>query len=432
MKNGLFKKSMSVFLAMLMLLSCWVWVAPTQAEAVATDTTYRKADKYGTPAYTTANTYYVYFANGNNKLWVYFPTQIHLDVSETLQSAGYKINVKYEMGSNPDYKVLLGGPIWGDYLDASGKPTKYNTKTNIFSDYTVDASIPNGGSSSNVSIDKRGTGDGFTINSQRHETYVKFAATSSGPPNTANIYLMGTPSKDYVGKTEEFNTTTNSVGSYGMGLGTSNKEDKGITKMVNHKWNDGNYKINNAAEMYWTVTIYDKSTLNATINEADNIVNNLSYKYTTASINSLKTALNNNRGVLTTRATTQSNIDTANTNIRNAINGLVRSNTITYDTAGGTIVGSGYTTTFTKNDNLILPEATRTGYTFGGWKVTEADGTLEKGKVYGAANYGTGVDGNATLVAQWTEHKYNIAFNANGGSGSTAGINNVLYSADTK
>ena len=33
MKNNLFKKSMSVFLSVLMLMTCWVWVAPTEAAA---------------------------------------------------------------------------------------------------------------------------------------------------------------------------------------------------------------------------------------------------------------------------------------------------------------------------------------------------------------------------------------------------------------
>ncbi len=37
MKNNLFKKSMSVFLSVLMLMSCWVWVAPTEAEAASTE-----------------------------------------------------------------------------------------------------------------------------------------------------------------------------------------------------------------------------------------------------------------------------------------------------------------------------------------------------------------------------------------------------------
>ena len=593
MKNNLFKKSMSVFLAVLMIMSCWVWTPGiaehNHASAVATDTTYRKADKYGTPAYTTANTYYVYFANGNNKLWVYFPTHIHLDVSETLQSAGYKINVKYEMGSNPAYKVLLGGPIWGDYLDASGKPDAYYTMTNIFDNYTVDASIPNGGSSSNVSIDKRGSGDSFTINSQTHETYVKFAATSSGPPNTANIYLMGTPKSSYKGTTSTFNTAGTSVGSYGMGHNGSNGKDNGITGMVDGKWgqNDGNYKLNNWAEMYWQVTIYDKSTLNATINEANNIINNLSYKYTTDSINALKTALNNNKGVLTTRATTQSNINTANDNIREAINGLKRTYDLTYEnlfsysdfinsesttvdgggaTASGSSIKYDYSTgtinattgsgeVFTKSNasatmysvpvtagtqytldydaeykggiqtfvffynnagqavtipgssdyfynnydgkaitftvpegatragfrfgtygnsgnyanysnirfyetsrqdivdsadaqgvNRVIyaagdsiatntvPTITRTGYTFNDWLVKDVDnngdGKWDSVYDYDVDAYPMGA--SFVIYSDWTEHKYNITFNANGGSGSTAGINNVLYSADTK
>ena len=49
MKNNPLKKSLSVFLAVLMLLTSWVWVAPEKADAAATLSTYRTADKYGTP-----------------------------------------------------------------------------------------------------------------------------------------------------------------------------------------------------------------------------------------------------------------------------------------------------------------------------------------------------------------------------------------------
>ena len=88
---------------------------------------------------------------------------------------------------------------------------------------------------------------------------------------------------------------------------------------------------------------------------------------------------------------------------------------------------------------LEVPE--RPGYTFDGWwvdsinpngqkdageQVTDGNGTV-------VANLQTdGIDQDWVLYSEWTENKYNIAFNANGGSGSTAGINNVLYSADTK
>jgi uncharacterized repeat protein (TIGR02543 family) len=39
---------------------------------------------------------------------------------------------------------------------------------------------------------------------------------------------------------------------------------------------------------------------------------------------------------------------------------------------------------------------------------------------------------NITITAKWKVNQYTINFNSNGGSGSTAGINNILYSADTK
>ena len=34
MKNKTFKKSISLMLTVLMVLSCWVWVAPTEADAL--------------------------------------------------------------------------------------------------------------------------------------------------------------------------------------------------------------------------------------------------------------------------------------------------------------------------------------------------------------------------------------------------------------
>ncbi len=320
------KKTLSVFLAVLMLMTSWVFFPGMlpEASAVATDSTYAKADKYGTPVVGDPSTYYVYFANGNNQLYVYFHDHIYLDVSESLQSAGYKINVKYYMGSNPDYKVLLGGPIWGDYLDASGKPASYYTMTDTFDNYTVDASIPNGGSSSNVTVDKRGTGDGFTINSQRHETYVKFAATSSGPPNTAKIYLMGTPKSGKQG-TFTFSTSGSSVGSYGMGQNGSNKQDNGITGMLDGKWTqyDGNCMQDGWAEMYWQVTIYDKSNLNTATTKANSIYSSSSsyssYATSGSAWNTFTSQRQNGNNLLKTRAT--DNI--ALTNQTNSLNSAI-------------------------------------------------------------------------------------------------------------
>ena len=66
MKNGLFKKSMSVFLAMLMLMSAWVFVAPTQAEAVTTYSGITSVQPYFANS---SNTYYVTGGYYNNILY---------------------------------------------------------------------------------------------------------------------------------------------------------------------------------------------------------------------------------------------------------------------------------------------------------------------------------------------------------------------------
>ena len=113
------KRYLAIFLAMLMLLTCWVWVAPTQAEAIATDTTYRKADKYGTAPHSGTKSNYQWVAfydnkNSSNNAKIYFPTAMYLDKSETLQSAGYKIILEYNYGTSTNYRLLFGGPIWGD------------------------------------------------------------------------------------------------------------------------------------------------------------------------------------------------------------------------------------------------------------------------------------------------------------------------------
>lgn len=70
--------------------------------------------------------------------------------------------------------------------------------------------------------------------------------------------------------------------------------------------------------------------------------------------------------------------------------------TITYDSNGGNAVDpKGYTI----QSQFALPEVTREGYTFAGWKVVSTDGNWVQEKVYS----GNIVEmyGNVTLVAQW-------------------------------
>ena len=86
MKKNYFKKSLSLILTVLMIMSCWVFVAPTEAEA---------ALAYNTPAATEADskTGYVKFHPKDDVDYVnmYYPSDIYIDVSEDLTSVGYKV-----------------------------------------------------------------------------------------------------------------------------------------------------------------------------------------------------------------------------------------------------------------------------------------------------------------------------------------------------
>ena len=89
-------------------------------------------------------------------------------------------------------------------------------------------------------------------------------------------------------------------------------------------------------------------------------------------------------------------------------------------------------------ETSTIPTPTREGYTFNGWFVKDVDNTGD-GQWDSVNDYAVGGSMQYNMQqcfvvysSDWTEHTYNIAFDANSGSGSTAGINSVLYTADTK
>jgi len=88
--------------------------------------------------------------------------------------------------------------------------------------------------------------------------------------------------------------------------------------------------------------------------------------------------------------------------------------TITYNLYGG--VHSGNPDTYTPKDSLIvLNDATRTGYIFGGWFTALMGGT----QVYSIA---TGTTGNIDLHARWTAITYTITYNSNKPSNASGTI----------
>ncbi len=95
--------------------------------------------------------------------------------------------------------------------------------------------------------------------------------------------------------------------------------------------------------------------------------------------------------------------------------------TITYHLNGASWASSAGVAEYTCGTGATLPVAgdmTNTGYTFGGWF---ADDDLKTGGV--KTEVGTSEYGNKEFWAKWTENTYDVTYNANGGTGTTAAQN---------
>ena len=147
-----FKKSISLMLTVLMVLSCWVWVAPTEADALL-GTYYGKPEgngshyqsgttnAYGTPVFDGNTDRWFQWKNGDDWTTIYYPSQIYLDKTESLEGAGYYMNVQWHFGDGANYRIFLGANVWGDNSAfGSYGDGRIMTMNNIFSNYAVDAS----------------------------------------------------------------------------------------------------------------------------------------------------------------------------------------------------------------------------------------------------------------------------------------------------
>ena len=93
--------------------------------------------------------------------------------------------------------------------------------------------------------------------------------------------------------------------------------------------------------------------------------------------------------------------------------------TVNYDYNGGSGSPASFTTSCEKPE-IVLPTATRAGYTFNGWYDAASGGT----KVGDAGDTYNPTTSPITLYAQWTIKQYTITWNPNGGNwgGSTSNI----------
>ena len=358
MKNNLFKKSIAIVMTVMMLMTCWVFVPGehNHAEAVS-GTVYGvpaingahysgTTNAYGTPVFDGNTDRWFLWQNGDDWTKIYYPSQIYLDKSESLQAAGYYFNVQWHFGDGAKYRTFLGANIWGDHSQWSGYPERYYTMNNIFSNYAVDASLPDGydgdgglygkntGSSANydlriVGYNHSGQGtDQFSYNDTTHTKYISLRSRKT--TNNATIYLMGNPNASYVGKTTEYNTSGNSFGGYGYAQKDGSTHKNG-SNVYAGKGDDSSYREGDWIEMQWFVTVYDKSALNTLINTAITMRDNAA-KYDRASRAALDSAITTAQAVLTKRATNQTEIDNAKAALQTVVNAAkIRTYELTYE-----------------------------------------------------------------------------------------------------
>ncbi|MBR3817401.1 MAG: InlB B-repeat-containing protein [Clostridia bacterium] len=290
MKKNLFKKSMSVFLSVLMLMSCWVFfpgMVTFEAGAAATDTTYREnADQYGTPYWTATddNTHWMLWGESRDAskahVWIKVPRTIYLDKSETLQSAGYKIEVEWSLGDGTSYRWGLGPAAWGYGTGISGQSgTEQFTMTNMFKDYSSNSSM-NGENEYGVN----GYNDANKYDLRVHDNFdgssgfIVYKNTGGTSNRTNYIYLIGTPNTVGSGRysttginPSPFNFTQQWTWKQKWETKTSPLNATGKPSSVEEQL----YGYN---EVWWDIEIYDKASLKTAVDYANTVYdNNISY-----------------------------------------------------------------------------------------------------------------------------------------------------------
>ena len=102
---------------------------------------------------------------------------------------------------------------------------------------------------------------------------------------------------------------------------------------------------------------------------------------------------------------------------------------ITFNANSGAAVA---TKPYKIDETAELPTTTRAGWTFGGWVVSDTVGGWVKGDIYPAGDIDlTGLWGNVTLVAKWTETPYTVTLDLNGGEGVSNKAPGYITTAST-
>lgn len=393
MKNKTFKKSISLIMTVLMIMSCWVFFPGMIPEASA-------ALAYGMSAVGLGNQ-----LNGSittnvsgKTITIKYPTKMYLDITENLSDVGYSINV----ACNTNNKMIVYPAAWGGQ-ESNTSGVFENDRTNY------DANL--GGQTILVdNFDKYGiqkTGPGYFDNEtvgNEYATCLLHKNASKELSNGANYALQGQPKTE--GSYRYYLVGNNSIAS---DTRITYLQTGGQTNVGNTSYISGNVDF--------TIVVYNKSALNTAISN-NTVADSESVKYTDSSWNDYKNALTNAQNVLKTREVTQSDINTAKSNLESKRNSLqLKTFTVTF------IVPTGASTVATKSykygdplDDFVVP--TRPGYTFKRWYAdNNKDGKYTSGEDVTDAN-GNIVDAvkeyriaqNWNVYSDWTPNTYKVLY----------------------
>ena len=333
-----------------------------------------------------------------------YPTKMYLDISEDLSDVGYSINIS----CNGNNRMIVFPAVWGGQeSDKNGnfENDRSNYDGSLMGQNTI---IDN--------FDKYGiqkTGNGFFENETASDgdyTTVLVCDNASNYLSSGNNYaLQGKPKK-----TGEFN--------YSFAWYRNNSKNPNVTYMgggATTYVSDTGY-IN--GDVNFTIIVYNKSALNTTINNTT-LADTESIKYTTASWNAYKTALNNAKNVLAKRETTQDEINNANNELNSKYSALsLATFTIKFNSPSDATAISPKTYTWGQALGATLPVPTRTGYTFEGWWIDLDGNGVQNGDEGGGEPlaYADGtirsdlqnfaITQDWALISVWTINQYTVKF----------------------
>ncbi len=315
MKNNLFKKSMSVFLTALMLLSCWVFVPEVHEHLEA-----EAALAYGAPAATEADskTGYVKFHPKDDVDYVnmYYPSDIYIDVSEDLTSAGYKVYLDGHYGDGDNYRTLVYSTAWGGSYDRDNGVLKDKTMLNVFNNYTYSASGTNVyNAKENYSVD----GTNWVINFQGAST--NFSAT---------VNLEGGTPKVAAGE-YHFDADNSKSGTVSHARVCDMDKKDWLSRWGKNVSTTYIGNSNYTGDINIYIHVYDKAPLQTAVTNANTYLAKTA-QYDRVSLANLQSKVNEANTILKTRNVTQAQVTAAKDAITTAINGLVtRTYEVTYD-----------------------------------------------------------------------------------------------------